>query len=58
VAPFGGFLASIVKRAYGKKDFSNLIAGHGGFIDRLDCQIITAPFVYLYVRRFVQPWKS
>lgn len=57
VAPFGGFLASIVKRAYGKKDFSNLIAGHGGFIDRLDCQIITAPFIYLYLRRFVQPWK-
>ena len=47
VAPLGGFLASGVKRAYGKKDFSNLIAGHGGLVDRLDCQLITAPFVYL-----------
>ena len=55
VAPFGGFLASIVKRAYGKKDFSNMIAGHGGFVDRLDCQLITAPFMFLYLRQFVQP---
>ncbi|GKY95033.1 hypothetical protein MPSEU_000467600 [Mayamaea pseudoterrestris] len=47
VAPLGGFLASAIKRAYGKKDFSNLIAGHGGLVDRLDCQLITAPFVYL-----------
>ena len=57
VAPFGGFLASIVKRAHGKKDFSNMIAGHGGFIDRLDCHIATAPFFYLYLKRFVLPWK-
>ena len=57
IAPFGGFLASIVKRAYGKKDFSNMIAGHGGFVDRLDCQLITAPFIYLYLSRFVRPWK-
>lgn len=49
VAPFGGFLASTVKRAYGKKDFGTLIAGHGGLIDRLDCQLVTAPFVYLYL---------
>lgn len=55
VAPFGGFLASITKRAYGKKDFSNMIAGHGGFVDRLDCQLITAPFVYLYLQHFVKP---
>jgi phosphatidate cytidylyltransferase len=47
VAPLGGFLASAVKRAFNKKDFSNLIAGHGGLVDRLDCQLITAPFVYL-----------
>jgi phosphatidate cytidylyltransferase len=49
IAPFGGFLASTVKRAYGKKDFGSLIAGHGGLIDRLDCQLVTAPFVYLYL---------
>jgi len=57
LAPFGGFMASITKRAYGKKDFSNLIAGHGGFVDRLDCQLMTAPFIYLYLCRFVRPFK-
>ena len=54
VAPFGGFLASAVKRAYNKKDFSNLIAGHGGLVDRLDCQLITAPFVYLMLKAMEQ----
>lgn len=49
VSPFGGFLASIVKRAHGKKDFANWIPGHGGVVDRLDCQVVTAPFVYLYL---------
>ena len=55
VAPLGGFLASSLKRAGGKKDFGNLIAGHGGLVDRLDCQLLTAPFLYLYVRALVNP---
>lgn len=54
VAPFGGFMASTVKRAYDRKDFGNLIAGHGGLVDRLDCQLMTAPFVYLYLRAVAQ----
>ena len=58
VAPFGGFMASIVKRANGKKDFSSFIPGHGGAIDRLDCQLVAAPFMYLYIKRFVLPWKQ
>jgi phosphatidate cytidylyltransferase len=52
VSPFGGFLASAVKRAHGAKDFGTLIPGHGGVVDRFDCQIVTAPFVYLYLRNF------
>ena len=52
VSPFGGFFASAVKRAYGAKDFGSLIPGHGGVIDRLDCQIVTAPFVFLYLNNF------
>ncbi|KAL3907544.1 MAG: hypothetical protein SGARI_003489, partial [Bacillariaceae sp.] len=43
VAPFGGFLASIIKRAYGQKDFGALLPGHGGLVDRLDCQMLLAP---------------
>eukprot|EP01082_Thalassiosira_pseudonana_P013399 g12560.t1 g12560 contig6:2157501-2158990(-) len=52
VSPFGGFLASAVKRAHGAKDFGALIPGHGGVVDRFDCQVVTAPFVYLYLKTF------
>lgn len=52
VSPFGGFLASAVKRAHGAKDFGTLIPGHGGVVDRFDCQIVTAPFVYLLLKFF------
>lgn len=37
IAPSGGFYASMLKRALGIKDFSNLIPGHGGVMDRCDC---------------------
>jgi len=50
ISPFGGFFASATKRAHGIKDFGTFIPGHGGVIDRLDCQIVTAPFVFLYLK--------
>jgi len=53
VAPFGGFWASAMKRACNIKDFNNLIPGHGGFMDRLDCQFIMISFVYLYYATFI-----
>jgi phosphatidate cytidylyltransferase len=58
LAPFGGFVASTLKRAYGHKDFGTLIQGHGGLLDRLDCQLFTAPFVYLYLQASVIPQAS
>ena len=42
VAPFGGYLASAIKRAYGIKDFDSIIPGHGGVMDRMDCQFLMA----------------
>ena len=55
VAPFGGLFASVVKRAYGLKDFDNIIPGHGGFMDRLDCQMVMILFTYVYLTTFVAP---
>jgi phosphatidate cytidylyltransferase len=55
VAPFGGFFASGFKRAYAIKDFGTLIPGHGGFVDRMDCQLIMGIFVFAYYYTFIQP---
>jgi len=52
-APFGGFFASGLKRAFNLKDFGDLIPGHGGMVDRMDCQLLNALFVFCYVSNFV-----
>mmetsp|Transcript_4443 Transcript_4443/g.6759 ORF Transcript_4443/g.6759 Transcript_4443/m.6759 type:complete len:424 (-) Transcript_4443:79-1350(-) len=53
VSPFGGYLASVTKRAHGAKDFGTLIPGHGGVVDRLDCQVMTAPFMYFFLKHIM-----
>ncbi|KAK2431750.1 phosphatidate cytidylyltransferase [Trifolium repens] len=53
IAPFGGFFASGFKRAFKIKDFGDSIPGHGGFTDRMDCQMVMAVFVYIYHQSFV-----
>mmetsp|Transcript_19300 Transcript_19300/g.30816 ORF Transcript_19300/g.30816 Transcript_19300/m.30816 type:complete len:467 (-) Transcript_19300:53-1453(-) len=51
-APFGGFLSSAIKRAYGIKDFNNLIPGHGGLMDRMDCQFVMFLCTFVHLRTF------
>ncbi|MFK7939136.1 MAG: phosphatidate cytidylyltransferase [Roseovarius sp.] len=49
---FGGLVLSAVKRDRGVKDWGATIAGHGGFIDRLDSLIFAAPVFFHVVRYF------
>lgn len=53
IAPFGGFFASGLKRAFGIKDFGESIPGHGGVTDRMDCQILMGLFAFVYYNTFV-----
>lgn len=53
VAPFGGFFASAIKRAYDIKDFDALIPGHGGIMDRMDCQFIMAMATGVHLKTFI-----
>jgi phosphatidate cytidylyltransferase len=47
---FGGLVMSAIKRDRGVKDWGHLIAGHGGFIDRLDSVLFSAPIFFHLVR--------
>ncbi len=49
---FGGLVMSAIKRDKGVKDWGHLIAGHGGFIDRLDSVVFSAPIFFHVVRFF------
>ncbi|WP_312530828.1 phosphatidate cytidylyltransferase [Paracoccus sp. (in: a-proteobacteria)] len=49
---FGGLVMSAIKRDRGIKDWGRAIAGHGGFIDRLDSVVFSAPIFFHLTRYF------
>ena len=56
ISIFGDLTASAFKRHSGIKDFSNLIPGHGGVLDRFDSVMFVAPVLF-YACRLLSIWN-
>ena len=49
-----GINAQGIKRAFQIKDFDSVIPGHGGLMDRLDCQLIMAMYTRVHFVTWVR----
>lgn len=50
IGQIGDFAASTIKRYVEIKDYSDLIPGHGGMLDRIDSLMFIAPFAYMLLQ--------
>jgi phosphatidate cytidylyltransferase len=46
---FSDLIESLIKRNIGTKDTSQLLPGHGGFLDRFDSSMLVAPILAIYL---------
>ena len=49
---FGDLVESLLKRSIEIKDSGDALPGHGGFLDRFDGLLISAPFIVVYLELF------
>lgn len=49
---FGDLIESLLKRSIEIKDSGDALPGHGGFLDRFDGLLISAPFIVAYLEVF------